>query len=333
MKKYRKAPWGIPFVVLFLLLQGVSSAQSGAENMLLIYKPQPAPLAYDLNVTTHSLLEVSWPRQVPITVDHEDILTISQEVTETDEGLLDVALTVDEINSLPRRRERPEPTGAVLQRGDAYPREEIVGNSQHIVLSVLGEVTEATGLPHFSSPFYHSAGLDAATFDTYRVLLMLYPRFPLRLLGVGDTWSVEDEVTVTGADTGYLQVSLDMVVDRNITYTLAGFEERNGYRTAHITFEAEYGFDASSFAASTEQFSDGTGEDVGEFYFAPEEGIVVEASIDSKPVETKSRGGEMVRLQLDAQTSRFVNLRDGHTTVPLKWYSDKTISFQLAESR
>ena len=332
MTKYSKALWGIPCVVLFLLLQGVSAAQSGAENALLIHKPQSAPLTYDLQITTHSLLEVSWPRQPPITIDHEeDILTLSQEVTETDEGLLDVVLTVDAINPLPRGGERPEQTGPVFQAGDRYAREDIVGNSQHLVLNVLGEVKEATGLPHFSSLFYYARGLDAVAFDNYRVLLMLYPQFPLRLLEVGDSWSVEDEVTVTDADTGYLQVSLQMVVERTITYTLAGFVERKGYRTAHITFEAEYEFEASSFAASEEFFSDGTGEDAGEFYFAPEEGIVVEASITSKRVETKSHGGEMVRLQLDSETSRFVNLRGGHTTVPLKWYTDKTVSFQLAE--
>ncbi len=330
MTKYSKALWGIPCVVLFLLLQGGSTTLSGAENELLIYKPQPAPLTYDLQVTTHSLLEISWPRMGPVTVDHEDILTLSQEVKETDEGLLDVALTVDAINHLPRGREQPEQTAPVFQRGDAYPREEIVGHSQHLVLSILGEVKEATGLPHFSSEFYHSGG-DGVDFDMYRVFLMLYPQFPLRLLGVGDSWSVEDEVTVKGADAGFLQVSLQIVVERTITYTLAGFVERKGYRTAHITFEAEYEFEASSFAASEEFFSDGTGEDAGEFYFAPEEGIVVEASIMSKPVETKSQGGEMVMLQLDGQTRRFVNLRDGQTTVPLKWYTDKTVSFQLAE--
>ena len=85
-----------------------------------------------------------------------------------------------------------------------------------------------------------------------------------------------------------------------MTFTLAGFEERKGYRTAHITFEAEYGFDASSFAASEEFFSRGTSEDTGEFYFAVEEGMVVEASITSKLVETKTQGGELVLLQLNA---------------------------------
>ena len=68
---------GVPLVVLLLLLQGVSAAQSGAEKEILIYKPQSGPITYTLRVTTHSLLETSSPRS-DVAVDHEDILTLSQ---------------------------------------------------------------------------------------------------------------------------------------------------------------------------------------------------------------------------------------------------------------
>ncbi len=37
MTKHSKALWGIPFVVVFLLLQGVSAAQSGAESGLVAF--------------------------------------------------------------------------------------------------------------------------------------------------------------------------------------------------------------------------------------------------------------------------------------------------------
>ena len=256
---YSKALSGTAFVVLFLFFQGVSTAQSVAESALLIYRPQSAPLTYELRVTTHSVLEVAVPSGVPVTADHEDILTLRKEVTSADEGLLDVALTVEAIKPLPEGRAPP---------ADNYQRGEIVGNSQHLVLSVLGEVREATSLPHFSSPLYYRGALDSVALDMHRVLLTPYPQFPLRLLEVGDTWSVQDKVTVNSADTGHLRVNLDTAIDRKMTFTLAGFEERKGYRTAHITFEAEYGFDASSFAASEEFFSRGTSDDTGEFYFA-----------------------------------------------------------------
>ena len=117
-----------------------------------------------------------------------------------------------------------------------------------------------------------------------------------------------------------------------ITYRLLGFAERKGYRTAHLTFDAQYDFEANSAAGPDEYWVDGSGEDTGEIFFAPEEGIVVEASITSKLSETKTQGGEMIRMWLDPKTSVFLTAR-GQTTFPLKWRSEKTISFELSGQR
>ena len=59
---------------------------------------------------------------------------------------------------------------------------------------------------------------------------------------------------------------------------------------------------------------------------------MVEASIQSNPVENKSIDGQTVRLWLDAKTSIMLKLED-QRTVPLKWRSDKSISFELSEPR
>lgn len=330
MAKPSNVWWGIPFVVLFLLAQGASTALSGAENALLVYKPRPAPLTYNLRVNTHSVLETSSPRS-DVAADHEDILTLSQRVTETDAGLLDLALTVDGINPISAERNAEE-------SGHHYRRGDVVGNSQHAVLSILGEVKKATGLPHFASRNYYGArGLDGVSFDMYRVILTLYPQFPLRLLGTDDSWSVEDQVTVSAAEAEVAGLAglghhFTVDIDRKVTYKVLGFSERKGYRTAHIAFDTQYNFEANSGVGAEEFYADGSGEDVGEIYFAPDEGIVVQASITSKPVETKSQGGELVRLWLDPRTSVFLTLR-GQRTVPLKWRSEKTISFELAEQR
>ena len=321
---------GVSLTVLLLLLQGVSAAQSGAEKEVLIYKPQSEPATYTLHVTTHSLLETSSPRSAPA-ADHEDILTLSQRVTETDAGLLDVVLTVDAINPPPPERDRRE-------SGHQYERREVVGNSQHTVISLLGEVNEATGLPHFASRnFYGVRGLDSVSYDLYRVILMLYPQFPLRLLGPGESWSVRDEVTLGAAEAvvaGVAPLGHRLVFDlsRRINYRLLGFVERKGYRTAHLAFDAQYDFEANSAAGAEEFWVDGSGEDTGEIYFAPDEGIVVEASITSKLAEIKTQGGELVRMWLDPKTSVFLTAR-GQRTFPLKWRSEKTISFELAGQR
>ena len=117
-----------------------------------------------------------------------------------------------------------------------------------------------------------------------------------------------------------------------ITYRLLGFAERKGFRTAHIAFDAQYDVEGNSGVGSGEFYVDGSGEDTGEIYFAPDEGIVVEASITSKIAETKTEGGELIRLWLNPQTSVFLTAR-GQRTFPLKWRSEKTISFELASQR
>lgn len=323
--KIRNVFLGIVIVSLFLFLLGVSHGVFAQEGQLLIFKPHADPLKYNLKVKTHSVLEHNFSAAgQEIIQEHEDILTLSQSIKEADEGLLDVALTVDEINLIPH--------GPSI--GAQYKREQIIGNSRHTLINVLGEVEEAKGFPHFASGNYYFGGFDGVPLDMYRVMLMLYPQFPLRLLKVGDSWKVKDKIVVEAADVvgeiAVIEHNLEHKINRRITYSLLGFTERKGYRTAHIAFEAKYGFDASMISTYNGYYSEGSGEDTGEFYFAPEEGIVVEASIKSNPVENKSRDGQTVFIWLDAKTRIFLNLED-RTTVPLKWRTEKTISFELAE--
>ena len=325
----------MPIVCLFLLLPSISTSLFGEEGELLTFKPYPGFLEYRLRVNTRSTLETnsrSFGTEGGVSAEHEDIFQLSQSIKETDDGLLDIALTFDEINLI----EHGPSIGA------QYKREQIVGNTQHIVTTLLGEVKEATGLPHFASRNYYFSddysGHDGVPLDMYRVMLAVYPQFPLRLLKTGDTWNVRDKITVTAADVppvgGVATILYDLNVDinRRIKYTLLGFSEKKGYRTAQVAFEAKYGFEGSMTSSYYGYYSEGSGEDVGEFYFAPEKGIVVEASIKSNPVENKSVDGQTVRMWLDAKTMIFIDL-DDRRTVPLKWRSDKSISFELSEPR
>lgn len=326
MMKMKKAKlfWSLPLALL--LSFGIPLTAFAAGGELLVFKPHSQPLKYNLMVKTHSELETnsrSFGTERGVTVEHEDVLALSQRVEKIDGGLLDIALTVDEINLIPH--------GPSI--GAQYKREEIIGNSRHTTVSLLGEVQEVKGFPHFASGNYYFGGHDSAPLDFYRVMLMIYPQFPLRLLKAGDSWEVKDKITVEAADivgaVAAIEHNLDVKLNRRIKYTLLGYTERMGYRTAHIAFEARYGFDVSMISTYNGYYSDGSGEDTGEFYFAPEEGIVVEASIKSNPVENKSVDGMTVFVWLDGKTRIFLDLHD-RTTVPLKWRTDKTISFELA---
>ena len=319
-------------VCLFLLFPSVPTGLFGEEGELLTFKPYPGFLEYRLRVNTRSALETNSRSfgTERVSAEHEDVFTLSQSIKETDDGLLDIALTYDAINLL----EHGPSIGA------QYNREQIIGNTQHIVTTLLGEVKEATGLPHFASRNYYFSddygNHDGVPLDMYRVMLAVYPQFPLRLLRKGDTWNVRDKITVTPADVnsvrGVATIAYDLNVDinRRITYTLLGFAERKGYRTAHVGFQARYGFEGSMTSGYYGYYSEGSGEDAGEFYFAPEKGIVVEALIKSNPVENKSIDGQTVRMWLDSETSIMLDL-DDRRTVPLKWRTDKSISFELSE--
>lgn len=328
--------YGMPMGVLLLLLgTGFSNGLFGAEGgQIFIFKPHPVPLKYNLNIETHSELQTGSPRSVGrVFEDHTDNLVLSHAIKAADNGLLDVAITVDKINEI-----QHAPT-----RGFNLNREDIVGKSQHVVLNLLGEVKEATGLPFFASPGYYfgvgSTGptggpKDGPPFDMYRVLLMLYPQFPLRLIDTKDTWTVKDKITITPSDistdtVAVIDQDLKMNLSRTTTYTLLGFGDRKGYQTAHIGFKVQHGYDASMVTSAWEWYSDGGGDDQGDFYFAPKEGMVVEASVKSSPVENKSEGGLYFGIWLDPKTMIMPTVRDARS-IPLKWRTEKTISYELA---
>jgi hypothetical protein len=331
MKMKKRSMFGRVLIVsLLLLLLGVYSGVFAAEGELLTFKPHSESLKYSLKVNTHSDLETnssSYGTQRGVSVRHEDILSISQSIKESGEGFLDIALTVDKINFIPH--------GPSI--GAQYKREQIIGNTQHTKINVLGAVKEANGLPHFSSGNYYYRGHDGAPLDMYRIMLMIYPQFPLRLLKAGDSWKAKDKITVEATEIppiggiATVEHNLEHILKRRITYTLVGFTDRKGYRTAHIAFEAKYGIDSSMLMTYRGFYVEGSGTDKGEFWFAPKEGIVVEASIDSRPIENKSADGQTTMMWLDPKTRIFVDLVDGQRTVPLKWRSEKTISFVLVD--
>ena len=149
----------VPFSLLALTILW-SSSVLGAE--LLFYKPYSGALRYHLTIKTHAVLDTGNPRRYgSVFRDHEDIMTLSQRVQETEEGLLDIATTVDKINFLPHG-----PT-----YGADYNREQIEGNTQHMKINLLGKMEEANVLPHFGSREFWRNGHDGPFLDFHNVNL------------------------------------------------------------------------------------------------------------------------------------------------------------------
>ncbi|MDA2934728.1 hypothetical protein MYX82_10355 [Acidobacteria bacterium AH-259-D05] len=69
----------------------------GAE--LFSYRPYSRAHRYNLTIKTHAVVDTGSARRYgKLFRDHEDIMTFSQRVAETEDGLLDIASTVEKIN-------------------------------------------------------------------------------------------------------------------------------------------------------------------------------------------------------------------------------------------
>ncbi len=314
---------------LFTLTVLLSRFLLGAE--LFSYKPYSGTLQYDLTIQSHALVDAGLPGQYGKVVrDHEDIMVLSQRVEETDEGLLDIATTVDQINPVPSSRGFGPP-------GVVYKREEILGNTQHIKINLLGKVEEAQVLPHMASQYFWANGQDGPPLDFYNVLTLLNPRFPLELLDPGDSWESENEIELGLADplplAGLMELryELEMTVQQKIRYTLLDFVEKRGYRCARISFEAEFTTDGVMFSSGNGRYVEGIGESSGELCFAPQEGILVSVSMTHNASEKLSMDGQ-IRTNLTPREVIVLYAYD-QTTVPLPWRSERIVSLELTEGQ
>lgn len=318
-------------VVLVLGAQVLSNA-AAPDGQLLRYRPQVQPLPYDLSITTKSqalALYVDGPRE-----ERQDVLRISQRMEPAGEELLDIVLTVADIN-LKEQEPKTRELELTPRGGSAYKRGDIIGNSAHSVISLLGAVKEAGGIPHFGSTYFHPDSLAGPPLDIYRVMTMLYPQFPLKRLEGGDTWSVEDEITIRSAEAlplrglGTLKHDLTMTVKRDLEYELVGYSQRGKYNTAQIRFSGTFSMDGQMITESGGDYIEGTGKSSGELYFAPAEGLLVEASIDSKINEHKSQDGIVVHW-FGATTSMAMHA--GRRTPAITWMTDQVVRFALADA-
>lgn len=304
-------------VLTFTLLW--SSVSSGEE---LLHYTSHLPLKYNLTITAKSQAEALF-RPGPVE-EHKDMLTLSQQVQKVGEGLLDIAYTVDEINW-----EEHGPSA-----GSAYKREEILGNTGHIKVNLLGKVEEAGGIPHISSRYFHRDSLDGPPLDIYRALMMLYPQFPLRLLKKGDSWKVRDKILMESAEAlpirgiATLKYELEMTVKRSIKYTLIDYVQKNGHRAAHIGFDATFSTDGTIITESQENYTEGDGSCSGELYFSVDEGILLEVSMESEVNEMKSQGGR-ARHWFNPEQSITIAL-GGYKSTPITWLTKQEIHFELA---
>ncbi len=343
MWKTRRPLLGVlGLLVSSLMVWGPVLAAEG-DRTLLAYRGHPTALTYTLTVKT-SLKTLTheggdW-RGTAVKKSHEDILGLGLEAKEGLDGLIDQTLTFTSINGKtsalglsPGAREGDVP---ILW----LKREEIVGKAQEIRMDLLGRVKDATGVPHFVSPGFHNRTSDGPPLDMYRVLLTMFPQFSLKRVSPGEQWTVKDEAIVRDAKEtpqgGPLDSTrshkLEAKVKRDITYIHQGFVERGGYRTAVIGITGSYTIDAKGVEPNNGHYVKGNGKLSGEYYFAPTEGLVVEAALKSKLNQSYTFDGLLVGYWMTPKERVSLILED--STMPVvPWEGEQTIRLELAGSR
>lgn len=199
----------------------------------------------------------------------------------------------------------------------------------------MGKVEQVKSFSHFGSNEFYRDTVDGPALDNWRIMTMLYPQFPLNIVDEGESWEIEDEFSITPAQAlpiaGLMPIRHDfeMVVKRKIKFTLIDYVQKAGYRTARIGFEAAVRTDGEVHGAQEGNYTDGNGTSSGEFYFAAEEGILVEATFNEHIIERKAKDGHFIYYL--SPDKRFHAEAYDQTSVPFIWRTDKTVEFVLAK--
>ncbi len=311
---------------------GGSSWAAAQDGQFFTYRPQVQSLKYDLSITTQSqavALFLEGPRE-----ELQDRISLTQKVERAGDGLLDIALTVDDLNM----KEQEPPTSELHltpRGGSSYERKDIAGNTGHTLINLLGEVKEMRAIPHFGSVYFHPQNLSGPPMDIYPVMSLLYPRFPMRLIQEGESWKVEDEIAIESAQAlpirglGTLKHELNMTVKRDLEYTLVSFVQRGKYKTAHIRFNGTFSMDGEMITEAGGDYIEGSGKSSGELYFAPDEGLLVEVLIQNEVNEQKSQDGHVVHW-FNSELSMAVFF--GQPTPAITWLTDQNVHFVLTQT-
>ncbi len=343
MRPWHRPPWLFLSLLAAGLMAWTPALAKEGDRAPLVYKGRPAPATYTLTVKTNlnTLTHAGggWRGDV-VKKSHEDILGLRLETKARSDGLIDQTLAFTSINGKtpalglsPGAREGDVP---ILM----LKREEIVGKTQEVQMDLVGRVKEATGVPHFVSQSFHNRSSDGPPLDMYRVLLMVFPQFSGSPVGPGEKWTVKDEVVVgemkEGAAGGPLDSTrshkLEAKVKRDITYTHQGFVERGGHRTAAIGITGRYTVDVKAVDPNNGHYLKGSGKVSGEYYFAPAEGLLVEASLKSKLSQAYTFDGILVTYWLNPKEKVSLMMED--TPMPwVPWEGEQTVRLELAGAK
>jgi len=159
-----------------------------------------------------------------------------------------------------------------------------------IVLDPTGEIVKKEILD--------TLGADAQQFEQLNSQSLKFFDLPKEEVKTGSTWSTDDVDTI-GIMGG------NMISNSKTEYTLAGEEERSGYKCVKITFTSSSTNEGQTKMMGMDLFIEGTGKITGNLYFAPEQGIMILAEVQSDNDMTMATTGEQKMIIPITQSSKI----------------------------
>ena len=147
----------------------------------------------------------------------------------------------------------------------------VTGKWFGLTLSPYGKELEFTGHDSIALEFGGMGGEKRNVKSFFREAFGDLPEEPVK---IGDTWTTEDKVSEN-------QSGMDINVNSENVYTLAGFEVVDGLDCAKITIETTGALDGAGEQMGMDLTFEGDIESTSTFYFAYKEGYFVKSSTET----------------------------------------------------
>jgi hypothetical protein len=268
-------------------------AGCAAKKYVMVEQPKGIALEYKMTEgeplrykssdhSTQTMEPMGMPMETKTTKSYE--FTIQPEGRQEDTYQLEI--TIDAMDA-----------GMSMAQGDfSADVAPVIGKSFGLSMSVLGEVldlSEAESIQYGIGP----QGTQSIAPD----FQFLFPRMPEVPVDIGDSWTVRDTVTIN-------QGGVDIAISSEGVNTVAAFEPMGGFECAKIVTEITGTVSGEGEQQGAQVSFEGTLSGTETWYFAYEEGLFVENSVDmfSKGTINVSGPSEMSFPMTERTSSQVV---------------------------
>lgn len=255
-------------LITLILLLGISTLYLySQEKIKLEYKFEKGKTYLYKDATTGDMTQEMMGREMKMRNESSSLIRIVVEDTDKSKK----STLIISADSVMVRSSTP-------MRDTTMSVKEVEGKRTRILVSNLGKVLkrEIIDSVKISGRVSALASREAINF----------PELPENSVSIGDKWK-STEIDTTSPDN-----SGQMVVTKDIEYTLVGKEKKNNHDSFKITYTGNSTTEGKFNMQGMEFYIEGSGKINGSFYFAPKLGLILELESTTESETTYATVGE-----------------------------------------